>query len=227
MAGTLFPDIAVVAASPHAGGTAAAVAAHLARGIAFAGASADALSLAGKRLAGCIHCGACANPPHACALEGSDDTGALLDRMAAADLLVWVSPVYFYGLPSQAKALVDRAQGRWEAARRAGDPAAAPLPEGKAPAPAAGKLRPARRTAAVLLAGRTGGGKLFLGSRLSLRYFFEALGRGLPVWRELRGLEGPGDITPSLAGELVAWGRDLARQLLEDDHAAHGGTLRP
>ena len=192
--------VCIVAASPHAGGTTAAIARYLRLGIERAGERAEILSIAGKRLLGCVHCGACRRPPHRCALEGQDDTALLLETVEDAGLLFWVSPVYFYGLPAQAKALVDRAQSRWERLRRMEAEPGVPETDG-----GEGSGRP---TELVLLAGQERGRLLFEGSRLALRYFFETLGRDTPGRKELRGLDGPRDITPAMAGDLSSWARN-------------------
>jgi multimeric flavodoxin WrbA len=102
----------------------------------------------------CVSCGRCGRIPGApCPLEERDDSRPLLRALAGARSLCLVSPIYFYHLPAQAKALIDRLQPFWEAARRH----AAPPP-------------PARPAWVILLAGRAGGEKLFAGSLLTLRY---------------------------------------------------------
>lgn len=42
---------------------------------------------------------------------------ALLDKMLAADVLVLASPVYFYSMDAQIKAVIDRCVARWTAVR--------------------------------------------------------------------------------------------------------------
>ena len=55
----------------------------------------------------CMGCNACfKNEAHACAQK--DDMTIIYEKMANVDMLVIASPVYFYGLSAQLKALIDR-----------------------------------------------------------------------------------------------------------------------
>jgi multimeric flavodoxin WrbA len=55
----------------------------------------------------CTGCNACyRSADHICPQK--DDMTAIYNKMAAADMLVIASPVYFYGLSAQLKAIIDR-----------------------------------------------------------------------------------------------------------------------
>ena len=55
----------------------------------------------------CMGCNACfKNKNNACIQK--DDMSLIYDKMAVADMLVIASPVYFYGLSAQLKAVIDR-----------------------------------------------------------------------------------------------------------------------
>ena len=55
----------------------------------------------------CMGCNACfKNEINACIQK--DDMSLIYDKMAVADMLVIASPVYFYGLSAQLKAVIDR-----------------------------------------------------------------------------------------------------------------------
>lgn len=55
----------------------------------------------------CRGCNACfRNEKHNCVQK--DDMPLIYEKMAAADMLVIASPVYFYGLSAQLKAVIDR-----------------------------------------------------------------------------------------------------------------------
>ena len=55
----------------------------------------------------CMGCNACfKNENNACIQK--DDMSLFYDKMAVADMLVIASPVYFYGLSAQLKAVIDR-----------------------------------------------------------------------------------------------------------------------
>jgi multimeric flavodoxin WrbA len=55
----------------------------------------------------CIGCNACVrNGQHTCVQK--DDMSLIYEKMRRADMLVIASPVYFYGLSAQLKAVIDR-----------------------------------------------------------------------------------------------------------------------
>ena len=55
----------------------------------------------------CMGCNACfRNEAHTCVQK--DDMSTIYEKMALADMLVIASPVYFYGLSAQLKAVIDR-----------------------------------------------------------------------------------------------------------------------
>ena len=99
-----------------------------------------------------------------CALDGNcsikDDMSPLYDVLAAADRIVLSSPVFFYGLSSQAKALVDRCQALW--VRRYVLKAWNPDVEA--------------RKGLLIAVGATQGSRLFDGVLLTAKYFFDAVG---------------------------------------------------
>ena len=171
-------EILLLCASPHKGGTTEKLARLLQKGLA-SHASVSRILLAGKSLAGCLHCGAC-KKDGLCVLQDRDECEAIFAAMRKASLVIWLSPVYFYGLPAQAKALVDRSQRFYEAAMACHAKDA--------------PVRP--RALAFLVAGRTRGKHLFTGSHLALRYFFAALGLDFAGSLALRGLEEPADMGP-------------------------------
>ncbi|MDO5538177.1 MAG: NAD(P)H-dependent oxidoreductase [Desulfovibrionaceae bacterium] len=188
----LSDGLLILAASPNASGTTMRLARLAAAGAAEAGRSCGLVSLHGLHLSGCTNCGACARAPHACPKAARDGSADIYARIRAAGHVLWISPVYFYGLPAQAKALVDASQHLYMAALH-------------------GALAPARgRMTALFAAGRPKGARLFDGSRQTVRYFAEALRCPLAAACGLRGLDAPGDIAPQTARAVTALGRALA-----------------
>ncbi len=194
------PENLILAASPNARGTTARVGDMLAQAMEEAfGQEAAVLSLAGLELLGCTHCGGCATPPHACVLAKRDECERIFQAMHEAQNVVWLSPVYFYGLPAQAKALVDRSQRLYEKARHEFPdfPAALPPMRGRA--------------LCLFLCGRPRGKRLFVGSHLALKYFFASFGLGHEVSFCLPGVEEPKSLPKPLGDDLAAlscWMRD-------------------
>jgi multimeric flavodoxin WrbA len=54
----------------------------------------------------CLGCNACFKTNGICAQK--DDMSAIYEKMSQADMLVIASPVYFYGISAQLKAIIDR-----------------------------------------------------------------------------------------------------------------------
>lgn len=185
----------VLACSPRRGGNtdtaAALVAAALASPAGDHGRTPDEIRrVADLDIGPCLACDACAASPGSCAR--TDAALPLLAALAAAPAACLVSPIYFYHLPAQAKALVDRAQAFWH------------LPPGRKPGGG-------RRLGVVLLGARPRGEHLFTGALLTLRYTAQALGLVLADPLLLYGLDGPGALRgrPDLAARVTEYGRAL------------------
>jgi multimeric flavodoxin WrbA len=69
------------------------------------GAEVELFSVAGKDIKGCEGCWSCTKTGR-CRIK--DDVAVLFEKMVAADGIVFGTPVYFYGMTSQAKAIIDR-----------------------------------------------------------------------------------------------------------------------
>ena len=67
----------------------------------------EVISIREYKVNPCIGCNACRkNNEHKCFQK--DDMGRVFEKLSDADILVIASPVYFYGISAQLKALVDR-----------------------------------------------------------------------------------------------------------------------
>ena len=67
----------------------------------------EVMSIHDYKVNPCIGCNACfRNEQHLCAQK--DDMAIIYEKMSQADMLVIASPVYFYGLSAQLKAVIDR-----------------------------------------------------------------------------------------------------------------------
>jgi hypothetical protein len=198
----------VLTLSPRAGGNSDAAAGLFARGAARAlGAPVPVTHLRDFRVRPCTSCHACAGGGP-CPQDAGDDAGRLLDALAQAPAVFLAAPIYFYHLPAQAKALVDRSQ-RWYERARAGDPAVAAL----APRPAY----------CCLVAGRPVGQRLFEGALLTLRYFLASFRLELRDPLTLRGVDAPGELAADAGARaaLLEMGR---RAALGEDGADAAGN---
>lgn len=81
------------------------LAAAFAEGAREAGHAVETISLKGKRLAFCTGCLACQKTGR-CVI--ADDARAIAEKVKEADVLVFVSPVYYYSIAGSLKTLLDR-----------------------------------------------------------------------------------------------------------------------
>lgn len=81
------------------------LAAAFAEGAREAGHAVETISLKGKRLAFCTGCLACQKTGR-CII--ADDARAIAEKVKEADVLVFVSPVYYYSIAGNLKTLFDR-----------------------------------------------------------------------------------------------------------------------
>ena len=77
-----------------------------ARGAEEAGCSVARINVAGKRISGCLGCNACYRNGGACIQK--DDMEEIRAKMLEADIIVLASPIYFYSMTAQLKAVIDR-----------------------------------------------------------------------------------------------------------------------
>ena len=144
----------------------------------------------------CVSCASCDAHPGKCSLDGAGDgAAAMFQTMFRSRLSILVSPVYFYHIPAQAKALVDRAQRFWACGEKPGR---------------------GRALAAVLIGARPRGEKLFEGAERTLRYMALTLGM---EWQEplcLYGLDGPDALASSSESRerIHAYARRLGGMVL-------------
>lgn len=118
-----------------------------------------------------------------------------------ADLIVLSTPVFFYGVSAQLKALIDRCQMFWSRKYKLGmtDPMGF------------------YRRGFVLSVAASGGKKLFDGIKLTTDYFFDAVAAIPSGSLTFRHQEGPGEISenPEVAGDIQTAVANLMRDEAE------------
>ncbi|MBP3884251.1 MAG: flavodoxin family protein [Olsenella sp.] len=97
--------ILVLQGSPNANGSTALLAREFARGARETGHEVEIVDVASLDMAPCTGCVACGYEGP-CAL--SDDFDGLREAILAADMLVFATPLYYYGMTAQLKAVIDR-----------------------------------------------------------------------------------------------------------------------
>ena len=102
--------VLIISASPRKAGNSDILCDEFARGAADAGHEVEKIRLAEKKIGYCIGCYACRSF-HKCFQQ--DDANEILEKMLDADVIVLATPVYFYSMDAQLKALIDRCVSRW------------------------------------------------------------------------------------------------------------------
>ena len=88
------------------GGNTDALCGEFARGAEEAGHEVERIFLFGKKVHGCLDCQRCQANGGTCVWR--DDGCGILDAALDADVLVFASPVYYYGITGQLKTVLDR-----------------------------------------------------------------------------------------------------------------------
>ena len=98
-------NVLIIEGSPRANGNSAVLCDEFARGAEEAGCSVKRIRAARKKVAGCLGCNACLRNGGSCVQK--DDMAEIRAEMLAADVIVLASPIYFYSMTAQLKAVID------------------------------------------------------------------------------------------------------------------------
>ena len=104
-------NVLILSGSPRKGGNSDILCEEFARGAFDAGHEVETVRIAEKKIGCCRACYSCRDHAGACVIK--DDMAELLQKMIDADVLVLASPVYFYSIDAQLKAVIDRTVARW------------------------------------------------------------------------------------------------------------------
>lgn len=104
-------NVLILSGSPRKGGNSDLLCDEFMRGALDAGNQAEKIFLRSKKVAPCNACYFCNQSGGKCAIQ--DDMSEILDKMQAADVIVMASPIYFYSIDAQMKAVIDRSVARW------------------------------------------------------------------------------------------------------------------
>ena len=104
-------NVLILSGSPRKGGNSDMLCDEFMRGAQEAGHSVEKIRVAQKKIGYCLACYYCRDHGGVCAVK--DDMSEVLEKMLRADVLVLASPVYFYSINAQMKALFDRTVARW------------------------------------------------------------------------------------------------------------------
>jgi multimeric flavodoxin WrbA len=103
--------VLILSGSPRKGGNSDILCDQFAKGALEQGNEVEKIFIAEKKIAPCSGCYFCRKSGGRCALN--DDMGEILQKIIDCDVLVLSSPVYFYSMSAQLKAVIDRTVARW------------------------------------------------------------------------------------------------------------------
>jgi multimeric flavodoxin WrbA len=194
--------IVAIYGSPRRRGNTATLMQAAVAGARAAGAQVDEIVLRDLKLSPCMEIYSCrANGE--CRIR--DDFQSVRDRVLGAAGLMLASPIFYYAVTAHTKILMDRFHSLW--VKRAWVEPSHPRPT-------------ERRQGLFISTGATRGRRLFEGTLLSVRYFFDTL--DMDLWRALlyRGLEGETDVRghPDYIEEALQAGGELARAIRAGAH---------
>ena len=102
--------VLILSGSPRKGGNSDILCDEFMRGATQSGNTVEKIRVAEKKIGYCTGCYACRDTG-VCAIK--DDMAEVMQKIIDADVLVLASPVYFYSIDAQLKALIDRTVCRW------------------------------------------------------------------------------------------------------------------
>lgn len=68
----------------------------------------ESIHLFDKNIKGCLACSKCKDTPDKVGCIQNDDAVEILEKMVASDLVIFTSPLYFWGLAGPLKTFIDR-----------------------------------------------------------------------------------------------------------------------
>ena len=159
-----------------------------------AGAEVEKVLVSKLKISPCLEIYACRKDGN-CAIK--DDMQSLYKKLLEADHVILASPMFFYGVTSQAKAIIDRCQALWVRKHVLG----------------MGKEDKRERRGVFISVGATRGTKLFDGAVLTVKYFFDAVGVKYSGDLLIRGIDNKAQIKEHLTAleDAFRLGQELVR----------------
>jgi putative phosphoesterase len=183
-----------ISGSPRSGGNTDLLLGSFLEGARSQGAKVIPLYLREKTFSPCREIYACLQDG-CCCLQ--DDMQGIYRLLREADAIALASPIFFYGLPAQAKAMIDRCQSFWVERY---------ILKRTVRAPSEG-----RRLGVFLSVAGTRGDSVFEGPLLTVKYFFDCL--EVDLYRSLlyRKIDRKGEIRehPTALSEAFALGKEV------------------
>jgi multimeric flavodoxin WrbA len=183
--------------SPRKGGNTEILLEEALKGAEMEGAEVERLHLTAFTITPCKECHECDQTGNCVIL---DDMEKIYPKLLEADVIILASPIFFYGITAQAKALVDRCQALWAKKYLLKDPSLGK--ESK------------RRKGFFISVGGTKGQRVFEGAILTAKYFFDVLNAEYKGELVFRGIDAKGDILKH--PEALQQAFEAGRRLVQD-----------
>lgn len=191
-------DLVALYGSPRRQGNTSRLLQEAVQGAREAGAGVQEFVLRDLKISPCLELYHCKKEGE-CSIK--DDFQMVRDAILKSKGLMLASPIFFYSVTAQTKAFMDRFQSLW-------------VKKYLIDEIGFGQWTPTRQ-GLFISAGATKGRKLFEGTLLTVKYFFDPL--DMALWKSLlyRGLDGPEDILkhPEYLQEARAAGHGLVQAL--------------
>ncbi|MBU0768464.1 MAG: flavodoxin family protein [Proteobacteria bacterium] len=191
-------QILAIYGSPRRRGNTATLLKHAVQGAVDAGAQVDEIILRDLKISPCLEIYACKKEGR-CAIK--DDFHQVVDQILSAKGLILASPIFFYTVSAHTKILMDRCQSLWVKKYWID----------KVPF---GQWEP-KRKGLFISVGATKGKKLFDGTLLTVKYFFDVLDTELYRSLLYRGLDFEDDVLthPEYLEEAYEAGKALVKAI--------------
>jgi multimeric flavodoxin WrbA len=190
--------IVAIYGSPRRKGNTSLLLKKAAEGARDAGAQVEEVILRDLKISPCLEIYGCKQTGR-CVIK--DDFQGVYDQLLACQGLMLATPIFFYTVSAHTKTLMDRCQSLWVKKYWLEK-----TPFGK---------RDFKRKGLFISVGATKGKKLFDGTLLTVRYFFDPL--DMELWRSLlyRGIDFEGDVLkhPQYLEEAYQAGRGLCQSI--------------
>ena len=185
--------------SPRRGGNTEILLKEFLRGCQDAGAEVEEVFLRELKISPCLEIYACQKDGQ-CPIK--DDMKPLYGKLIETDILVVSSPIFFYAVSAQLKAMIDRCQALWARKYLLKQP-----------------IGPGRtgRKGVFLAVGGAKGAKNFDGALLTMKYFFDAIDRTFDRSLLFKEVDARGEILkhPTAMAEAYALGKKTVEEIAD------------
>lgn len=190
--------IIAIYGSPRRKGNSSTLLDHAVQGALETGASVEKIILRDLHIAPCLEIYGCKETGR-CVIQ--DDFQDVYEKILSCQGLMLASPIFFYTVSAHTKTFMDRCQSLW-------------IKKYWIDKAVFGKWE-AKRQGLFISVGATSGSKLFEGTLLTVKYFFDALDIKMGKSLLYRGLDLEGDVLahPEYLEEAYAGGREFALSL--------------